>query len=289
MIPVGRQSSHESTPDNCDILQGTYLKEYVPIQAEQSVAMGIAECTLLSTKNFPQGTLANTMWSSPGAMFLSDVVYPNAQLEQKLNWPLEFSNSKLETSKSMLDHRSGNWAFLEDVGNVALVLQILGTTPSGLANYPGIKWLIHEYAKNLTSGIIKDKGSPHAYTPPTQHESLNNIETLSIDVAPFRPARIEFSVDGDEYACVSVKPGAHQVSWSPGSVGSALSWSEELPKTLSGKAVFIVTSTEAGKFKIKVKKFVEDPEDCQEVVDWEGTIDGGDIDCCGSTGYLKGN
>ena len=274
--------------NECEVFVGTKMQALAAKNedyAEQGVAFLIAQCALFD--RFPLGTFANKAWESAGSMFLSDVVYPDGQLEHYYKWPVNFSNSKIEISKSMPDYNSLNWAFLEDVGNVALVLEILGTGSSGLANYPGIKWLIHEYAKNLTSGRIADKGSPHAYTPPTIKESLNSLGTSSDPIVPFRVVRIEFSIDGGEYACVSVPPGAHQVSWSPGSVGSALSWSEELPKTLSGNAVFIVTSTVASKFEIDVKKFVEDPEDCPEEEDENDDCD--DIDICGPTDFIQYN
>ncbi len=221
-------------------------------------------------------------------MFLSDVVYPDDQLEQDY-WP-EYLKG-VETSKSMLDYDKGNWAFLEDMFDIPIVLELLKTSVNEIGDFPGIEDYIHEYAKKLTSGRIADMGSPHKYTPPTQKKSLNNRGKLPFEIGAYRPLRIEFSVDGGDYACVSFPPTkpTPQVSWSQGSVGSDLFWMQDLPGILEDKSVFIVTSKEGSKFEIKVLDFVEDPEDCQEVEDDNGTDDCDDIDICGPTDYIKEN
>jgi len=252
--------------------------------AEQLVACYVAYGTLRHL--FPAGTFANKAWSDGGAMFLSDVVYPNAQMEKEYGSTEYLAG--VETSKSMLDYNTSNWAFLEYMFDIPIVLDLLKTPVNGIGSFPYIKDYIHGYAKKLTAGEIPDMGSPHYYLPPTQYVGLSNRGNHPFPIWAYRPLRVEFSVDGGDYACVKFPSKSDlQVSWSYGSVGDDLLWNQDLPAILYDNAVFIVTSTEHPQFDIKVLKFVEDPEDCQEVEDENGTDDCDDIDICGPTDFIK--
>jgi hypothetical protein len=254
----------DGDPDGCTAGVTTGIQQFAAERedlAEQAAAWLIAGCSLRSA-HFPDGSVARDAWPNAGAWFLSDVVYPDAQLEQARTLPAALE--EVETSRSMLDYNTPNWAFLEDVGSIGKALDLLKSPATGLGSFSGIDDLIHQYAEHLTAGKIADQGKPHGYTPPHRTESLSSPGKLFAEVTAFRALRIEVSVDGGEYACVSFPTYAHLVSWSPGSVGSDASWSQALPETLDGKAVFIVTSTVNGQFVIDVSDFVADPDDCED-------------------------
>jgi hypothetical protein len=274
------------------IYAGTYFQEIAARNedhAEQLVAYLIAYATLKT--RFPwAGIFADDAWVLAGSMFLSDVVYPDAQMEQEfLHWTDYLRED--ETSRSMLDYDHANWAFLEHIFDISIVLDLLKTPVNGIGGFPYIKDYIHGYAKKLTTFEIPDMGSPHSYWPPTQYVWLSNRGNHPFPIRAYRPLRVEFSVDGGDYACVSFptppKMTPPQVSWSYGIVGDDLLWNQDLPAILYDNAVFIVTSTEHTQFDIKVLDFVEDPEDCQEEDDGNGTD--GCVDCgiCGCTDFIK--
>jgi hypothetical protein len=82
----------------------------------------------------------------------------------------------------------------------------------------------------------------------------------------FGVVRLHLVVDPGEYACVEYQEeGELRSSWRNGAPGKpGGSWSNDLPESLQGEAVFVVTTTEEGAtFSVEVTDVDDDPE-CED-------------------------
>jgi hypothetical protein len=256
-------------------------------QAEQAVAALLAECSL-EFDRFPEGSLAHEAWTIAGTWFLSDLVYPDADLEEFWGLPAELA--ELELTTPMLDYGEHNWAFLEEVQSVDVVLSLLSTSAEELAAFPGIDALVHRYARGLTEGRVADLGGAHAYRSPTRHESLTAPGRVIAIISAFQPVRVEASVEGGDYACVSYsQSGSPRASWSPGPSGAASSWSDRLPDVIDGVSVFVATALTDSQLTIEVVRFVDDPDDCDDPVPPDSRLPDSGDGCgslCGPSGFF---
>ena len=109
------------------------------------------------------------------------------------------------------------------------------------------------------------------------------------DPPRFGVVRLHLVVDPGKYACVEYEEnGELRSSWRSGTPGSSGgSWSDDLPESLQGEAVFVVTTTEKGAaFTVSVTDVDDEPE-CEDEEDEEPVPTPCPLDCPPSEYYYR--
>jgi hypothetical protein len=111
----------------------------------------------------------------------------------------------------------------------------------------------------------------------------------------FGVSRIHLVVDAGQTACLRYSATDQiQASWRPGPPGrqGAGPWSQELPATFEGEAIFLSTATTPGanptiesgqRLTIEVTDVVDDPADCEDRSEADGCL----VLECGPSGYYR--
>jgi hypothetical protein len=212
----------------------------------------------------------------------------------------------VELETTLLDHTLENWLFFAhaqdlvgwDSGGIRDLVRGLPPPPLGggravqedaLAAYQGMDRMLHTFAEGLTDEDIPDSGGgtvpykARAHTLAVSGRTVVWAEPLRLGVE-----RLHLIVDPGKYACVEYdKQGELRSSWRPGKPGPpGGSWSEDLPKSFDGEAVFVVTTTEKGALlEIDVTDVDDDPE-CEDEED-EGSVPAQlPIGCCGPSDFI---
>ncbi len=256
---------------------------------KQQIAADIAHCAIAAT--YPDQTevasyLKRRWWNHALAEYMSNIVYPaplcNGQ-RCDLEWRLSDSLAAQETT-SMVLRSDPNWLFFQQVfwelGNkgVDAIIRALPTSvdpiahETALAALPGMAEFYHNFSKGLTDGSIRDSGGGEVpYTPRADTVSIGGPWILFDEPEPFGVTRLYLTITQGEFACMeSQSSGDILVSYrsgSPGKGGGGGGW-QQLPEqedVYSGDMVVLVTTTRPQTdFTLRVKKVVEDPEDCEE-------------------------
>jgi hypothetical protein len=195
----------------------------------------------------------------------------------------------MELETTLLDRSFTNWLFFahaqdligwESGGARDLIGGLPPPPPGGgraaqedaLAKYGGIQGLVLTFAEGLTDESIPDPGSGAQKVPykARDYESpISGRTMLWAEPQRFGVVRLHLIVDPGKYACIEYKEkGELRSSWRPGEPGApGGSWSEDLedlPKSLEGEAVFVVTTTKTGaRLEINVTDVDDDP-DCED-------------------------
>jgi hypothetical protein len=169
---------------------------------------------------------------------------------------------------------------------------------NSLASYPNMSTMYHEFAQAMTDASVQDSsGQLITYSPQANYNQISGPVPLDGVPLRFGVSRIHVEVVGGQTACLEYeKTDQIQSSWRPGPPGRSGSdaggWSEALPATLEGDAIFLSTATTPGdnptfdsgqKLTIIVTDVVDEPADCED----QSTGD----DCltllCGPSGYFR--
>lgn len=271
LTPYKGESWVDWAPHGCSIYLASGAQELQGGYLQQAVASTVARCYIQENIGGRGDYEGNRWWTDGLAWYLSDVIYPSMSFElDVLRVPSVLAGE--ERASSLHGRALGNMPFFEYL-DAALGLEgtlgaALTIASSGLENVSGIDELLHEYAKALTDGVIVDQGGAHPYGPPVLPAPLSPGLTIPVQVMPFGVERVRASVGPGEYACLEYPEVINLdivVSWREGPPGQSGLWSENLPKSIQGQGVFLLTTTQpGGLFEIKVKKVVEDPEDCEK-------------------------
>jgi hypothetical protein len=256
---------------------------------KQQIAADVAYCAIQAAypNQFEVASyLKRRWWNGALAEYLSNVVYPAVLCNGQrcdLEWRLSDSLAAQETT-SMVLRSDPNWLFFQqyswELGNegVDALIRTLPTSADPLAHemalaaQPGMAAFYHDFSKGLTDGSIRDTGGGEVpYTPRAETVSISGPWVLFDEPEPFGVTRLYLTITQGEFACMgSQSSGEILVSYrsgSPGKGGGGGGW-QQLPEqedVYSGDMVVVATSTRSQTdFTLRVKKVVEDPEDCED-------------------------
>jgi hypothetical protein len=272
--------------EECNVILNTPMQGLEEHIFLQWIAYEMAHCMI--PKTFPAqvslGYEVTKWWQEGLALWLSAVAYPALNVEW---WEFLVGGSPAlanledtELHTTLLDRSWTNWPFFAHAQEATALdlIRSLPPPPSGggraaqedaLAEYEGIDRLFHKFAEGLTDESIPDPesfGETVPYDARAHTVPISQPTVVWNDPKRFGVVRMYFVVDPGKYACIEYKEeGELRSSWRTGEPGApGGSWSEDLPKSLDGEAVFVVTATETGaEFTAKVTDVDDDP-DCEE-------------------------
>jgi len=264
-----------------------------PAFLQQAIASALARCYIVW--NFGLSGGAVLAWWEPGVeWYLSDVIYPNASMELVvLKVPQTLAGEEL--GSALTDRSLTTMTFFEYLdaalgleGTMAAVQTIAESGPDDVS---GIDDLLHEYNQALTDGVIVDQGGAHAYGPPADSHSLAEGVTISEKPQPYGLKRIRVSVASGQYACLEYPDAGNPditASWREGPPGESGSWTTELPESVQGQGVFLLTTTEpGGQFTIKVTDIDDDDPNCEDEEEAVAPPPTGACEFCDPTDYWR--
>ncbi len=284
LTPLGSIDAHSDTSnvlddnDTCLVSLNTPLQSLPELHFQQRIAAEMAFC--LIDRTFP--TTAGGWWTDALSIYLSDVVFFEANLEHK-DLPGLLATSELETT--ILDRRSTNWIFFEHLHGFLTtkgIFELIESLPP-LSGFEGVEDLLHTFAQGLTDISVPDQtpGQITPYEPESRLVEITGPTVVIEDPLPFGVFRMHASVPPGETACVEYEQsGEFTWSWRPEPPGA---WAA-LPAELTGESIYLVTASKPGaQFTMTVTEVTED--DCEEDPD-----DTDASDClldliCGPSGY----
>jgi hypothetical protein len=282
------RSLTDYTPTECYINLNTPMQRWEKDDFKQWIAREMAHCMI--PKTFPAqvkaGHAAIRWWKDGLAIWLSTEVYKAVNLEW-VSLPDELAAVELQTT--LLDRSFTNWLFFEHTediigfeadGNLDLISSLSSSgsraaQENALAAYMGIERMVQTFAEGLTDEDIRDSGEDIGGPGPVPYKVRADTAPISgramfwAEPQRFGVERLHFVVDPGKYACVEYKEtGELRSSWRTGKYGKpGGSWSSDLPESLEGEAVFVVTATEKdAKLEINVTDVDDDPE-CEDEED----------------------
>lgn len=280
----GYATAYSQAGEPCGVVLYTKLVGFKPNDFKQVVAHELAHCFQEETFT-EQNQVDNetAKWREEGlADFLSNVVYPKNNLE----WRTLEKLAAAELATTLFDRSYSNAVFFQHlqnfVGNDGVFDVVRNLPTSGgrpqqeddLAAYGGIEPLLHTFAQGLTDADIADSGGGSVpYDALADAIPISGPIVLLDDPPRFGVVRLHLVVDPGKYACVEYEEnGELRSSWRTGEPGSSGgSWSDDLPESLEGEAVFVVTTTEKGStFTVSVTDVDDEPE-CEDEED-EGSV-----------------
>ena len=273
----GYATAYSEAGEPCGVVLYTKLVGFKPGDFKQVVAHELGHCFQEETfteQNQVDNAIAK--WREEGlADYLSNVVYPKNNLE----WRTLEKLAAAELATTLFDRSYSNSVFFQHlqnfVGNDGIFDIVRGLPTSGgrpdqedgLAAYGGIEPLLHTFAEGLTDEDIADSGGGLIpYDARADTIPISGPITVLDDPLRFGVVRLHLVVDPGKFACVEYEEnGELRSSWRSGEPGSSGgSWSGDLPESLQGEAVFVVTTTEKGAaFTVSVIDVDDDPE-CKE-------------------------
>lgn len=304
------------TGEPCPIALYTRMQGLGVGDFKQTVAHELAHC--FSGENYaPQNAPGYRFvkWREEGvADFMSNLVYPDNNFE----WDPYPNLAGVELDTTLFDRAYSNSILFQFLAGKLGDTRVLGganppatglihTLPTSgetleqqnaLAAYQNMPNLYHEFAQKMTDASVADSSSQLiTYDPQANYNPISGQITLDGIPMRFGVSRIHVEVDGGKTACLEYdKTDDIQSSWRPGPPGrqgaSASGWSEALPKTLVGDAIFLSTAITPGaepvlesgqKLTIRVTDVVDDPADCEE----DSTGDDCLILLCGPSNYFR--
>lgn len=285
-------------PDQCTVIVYPDITSYTEAHVKQFVAGQLAHCFLATTYAPTTGSYdPNLWWTAGAAIWLSNEVYPNANLEW-VHLPTPLSNHELTTSILQRNQTNAFWfQHLRWAYGTESLLELMTGLPLGasMSMWPGLEQHLLDYVKSLSDLGVPDSGGnlmAGSYQPEAQRFEVDSPLSLLDQVDAFRVDRIELVVTPGEYACLEGElSGGAFLEWRAGERRETGNWSADLPSSLDGAAVFVASSIRDGGFvRITVTDVVDDPDDC-EPDDDGGTVgaDGAD-ECdalCGSSEFYS--
>ncbi|MEM7437504.1 MAG: DUF6055 domain-containing protein [Myxococcota bacterium] len=221
----------QSFPDGngeCYIAIYTGLQGKIQEDFQQLLAHEIAHCFQVETWTSQHMIGYDTIkWHFEGAAeYWSNLVYPATNLEWD-QLPKLFQNELVST----IHNRSyENFAFFQYLGNVIgsegldTLIRGLPDDPTtnivdqreGLADYPNMEQLFHDYTQALTDGVIQDSsGELIPYAAPAYDVGIFGPAVGAITVPlmfPFATYRFLVSTDDDEQAELAFREGGSPTS-----------------------------------------------------------------------------
>jgi hypothetical protein len=262
----------------CPVAVYTRMQRLSEGQFKQVVAHELAHC--FSAETFtPQNEVSYEFrkWREEGlADYLSNVVYEDVNYE----WAYD-SLEALELHTTLFDRVYTNSFFFQflgqNIGDPSIMNLVHGLPDSGgrteqengLASYPDIANIYHEFAQAVSDeSVIDTSGAPVPFAPQANQNTISG--PIIFDSLPqrFGVTRLHLVIDPGKVACLEHETsGGIQATWRTGRPGKAGAggWSDDLPSTLEGEAIFLSTATSASQLLTsEVTKVVDTLEDCEE-------------------------
>lgn len=284
-------------PGECTVVVYPDITSYTEAHVKQFVAGQLAHCFLATTYAPTTGSYdPNLWWTAGAAIWLSNEVYPNANLEW-VHLPPALAGHELGTS--ILDRNQTNafwfqhlrWAYGTDT-----LLELMSGLPLGasMSIWPGLEQHLLDYVKSLSDLGVGDSGGDlmaGLYQPEAQRFEVDAPLSLLDAVDAFRVDRIELVVPPGEYACLEGElSGGAFLEWRAGERRETGLWSTDIPSSIEGGAIFAASSIRDGGFvRITVTDVVDDPDDCEpDPDDGDGADDADECaDLCGSSEFYS--
>ncbi len=284
---------------DCRASVGDFLVGKHPDEMKQILAREIAFCFISHDAYSQLFENPNPVrWLVHGlANYLSGVVYPATNIEHR-KLPARLAQEELSTT--LQDRSWTNWILFEHlhgfIGPDGIMDMLRGFPAGGdlvsaLATSTGMPEFYHDLERALSDANVSDVGPGTVpYEPQAWDLPLTGPSEVPLDVPQFGVRRLHIQVPPGEYACVdSFSQGALRMSWRPGAPGEPGSWSDELPQSFEGEAVFVLTSVEPGAFYTLEVNDVSTEPDCQHDEETDGGSPFEDCDICGPSTYYWGD
>jgi hypothetical protein len=287
--------------DFCSVIARTPLQQYVEPQFKQWIAGEMAHCfnAATFTEQYSGGYNGGSWWAAGTAIYLSNVVYPDANLEW-VALPSTLAAHELGTSIGQRGPTNGMYfqdlSYQYGLGGLVGLIRQLPKDTSGqldrLAHEPGIDAAYQHYVEQLSDLGVPDSGEDPLegfYEPLVRDFAIDAPASTQSNVNRFRVDRIRAVVGGGQYACMSYdRTGDARLSWRTGNIGETGSWSEDVPDVIDGTSLFAASSvSDGGSVTMTAEDVVEDPSDCEfDVVDPDPSGNDCPVDC-GPSNYYR--
>jgi hypothetical protein len=273
-------------PNICGIFVNPPMQHRPEDQFKQRIALEVAHCAIPS--NFPEqygvATYESRVWWNHAlAWYLSNAIYPAARcggLRCDLEWQFAQPLAAHELALGLVDRVETNWLFFQHVVNTVgdpglgeLIESLPATADrdeheAALADFGGMAELFHDFARLMSDGAVRDSGGGVVpYIPPSDRVHIGGPLIVTDEPQPLGVTRLHLMVDAGQFACLEHDVSEDvAVSWRPGRPGGGptISWSTDLPTSLSGEAVLVATTTQPdGEYTLWVTA-VDDEADCPE-------------------------
>lgn len=275
-------------PGLCTVVAYPDITQYSEPHIAQFIAGQLAHCFLAETNPPTTGSYdPNLWWTAGAAIWLSNEVYPDANLEW-VYLPPALAGHELSTS--VLDRNQTNafwfqhlrWAYGTDT-----LLGVMSGLPLGasMSIWPGIDQHLLDFAKSLSDLGVGDSGGDlmtGLYQPQAHRFEVDAPLSMLDHLAAFRVTRIELVVTPGEYACLEGElSGGAFLEWRAGERRETGLWTADIPSSIDGAAIFAASSIRDGGFvRLTVSDVVDDPDDCEPDPDDGDGADAGDADEC---------
>jgi hypothetical protein len=251
-------------------------------ELETLVAYDMARCLLQRT--FPITTIEENLvgrwWFRALAVQLGGSVYPIYDHEHAHIAELQ----AVELTNGLLSRLFSNWIFFEylhsEVGPMQ-IMALIGDLPQSFDAF-ATHW--HPFNEKVTDARVADLGKgvngetyfvPYEPVTPSgaARVEISGVGQHTFDVSSFGVNRFEASVTSGKVACLTYDTnGQITASWRSGQSGKpGGEWSRDLPETLSGESVYLLTAgrtSESGlqplvSLTIRVNDVVDSASECE--------------------------
>jgi hypothetical protein len=216
---------------------------------------------------------SNWWWSDGLAVYLSDVVYPDANREhQKLpGWLAD-----VELTTPLLSRGVMAWILFEHFHpslGAEGVIDLIRALPGTLGDI-GDEW--HSFNQELTDAVVPDVSAKLTipYHPPSTKVEISGTGEETFSAKPLGVGRLDVHVREGQKACLDYLLGdTAEASWRAGPPGPpGGSWTSSLPRELEGESTYLITATSSGEagslsdglLTITVSEVVDSGSDCDE-------------------------
>lgn len=268
----GTLGSYHSPSGTCGVNIGENLEGAEADVLLQRVAEETARC-LIGFDLLPQLNESPQHWLEEGlAVYLGGVVYPTLNVEHR---DLPGVLSQIELTTSMTLRLSTNWVFwefLQTQASAQVVADLMrglpasGDLAAALAGVPDVSVVYHRLAQAMSDSQVPDIGGGNIpYDPESSQVVLSSAKKFDRDLSRFETHRYRLEVPSGRFACdVEVTADGAEVSWRAGAPGTPGAWSEDVPDTLEGESVLVVTSVqEEASIAFEAAEVGDDP-DCED-------------------------
>ena len=215
-------------------------------------------------KSMVEAKYGKDFWLNEGmATYLAGVVHPDLDYEHALAPLLEGH----ELSKPLTEWGVTSWLFFEflhgHLGGPAGVFNFDQVSPSRIAS------LFHQFAEALTDGLVPDIGAVYDYVPYLAafwDLPVNFLLNADLAPPPFGIRRIRLIVEPGKTACMDViTSGDVHISFRPDDDGGYRApWESDLPLSIEGNSMILITSTGPGFVDFSITRFVDSPDECTD-------------------------
>jgi hypothetical protein len=268
----GTWAAYDLPSGTCAVNIGENLEGIEADVLLQRVAEETSRC-LIGFDLLPQLNENPQHWLEMGlAVYLGGVVYPTLNVEHR---DLPGVLSQIELTTPMTLRLSTNWVFweyLQTQASAQVVMDLMrglpasGDLAAALAGVPNVPGVFHGLAQAMSDSQLPDIGGGNIpYGPESNQVVLAGPKTFDRGLSRFETNRYRLEVPSGRFACdVEVTADGAEVSWRAGAPGAPGAWSEDVPETLEGDSVLLVTSAQEGATIRFEAAEVGDNPDCED-------------------------